>query len=283
MTMEEARACLNCGAPLTGRFCAACGQRDVPAYPTVREMAGEAWEEFSGWDGRLARTLATLVRRPGQLTVDAIEGRRARYIKPLRLYLVVSVMYFLLAAAAPNLRPREVVMPGGMVKIDLMAEGEMAPEQRARVDATLARAPWWAQLVLEPMLVNPARFRQRMTERLPRVFFALVPIFALLVGLFYRRRPYMQHLTFALHLHAIGFLALMVPTAIAFTRSTPAVAALQLAASLFVVGYAVVALRRVYGGRLASAIAKGLGLALVYWIVAFVALFATVVLTAVVG
>ncbi|HEX6323534.1 MAG TPA: hypothetical protein VFZ36_07405, partial [Vicinamibacterales bacterium] len=102
-------------------------------------------------------------------------------------------------------------------------------------------------------------------------------------GLFYRRRPYMQHLTFALHLHAIGFLAMMVPIAVSFTRSVPAVAALQVAAALFVVGYAVVALRRVYGGRLASAVAKGLALALVYWVVAFVALGATVVLTAVAG
>src|ERR1041385_5171442 len=44
--------CLNCDAPLTGIFCAECGQRDVPPYPSVRELAIDAVQEFSGWDGR---------------------------------------------------------------------------------------------------------------------------------------------------------------------------------------------------------------------------------------
>lgn len=50
MTTDE-RACLNCGAELSGPFCATCGQRAIPAYPTVKEMAGDAWHEMSGVDG----------------------------------------------------------------------------------------------------------------------------------------------------------------------------------------------------------------------------------------
>src|SRR5687767_329412 len=96
--------CLNCGAPLSGVFCSRCGQRDIPPYPSVRELAVDVVTEFSGWDGRLALTLRELVRRPGMLTREFLEGRRARYISPLRLYLVSSLVYFLLAAAAPNVR-----------------------------------------------------------------------------------------------------------------------------------------------------------------------------------
>ena len=78
--------CLNCGSELRGPFCGACGQRAVPAYPSVREMIGDAWEELSGYDGRFARTLRLLLSRPGALTIAVLEGRRVRYISRVRLY-----------------------------------------------------------------------------------------------------------------------------------------------------------------------------------------------------
>ena len=49
----EAGRCLNCNAPLHGPFCGACGQRAVPPDPTVRELAGDAWNELTGYDGRI--------------------------------------------------------------------------------------------------------------------------------------------------------------------------------------------------------------------------------------
>ena len=49
------RACLNCGSALVGPFCAECGQRAVPPYPTLRELVGDAFAELSGWDGTLRR------------------------------------------------------------------------------------------------------------------------------------------------------------------------------------------------------------------------------------
>ena len=96
--------CLNCGTPLSGPFCAGCGQRDIPPYPSVRELAVDAVSEFSGWDGRLASTVRALVLYPGLLTHEFLEGRRARYISPLRLYLTASLVYFLVAAAAPDVK-----------------------------------------------------------------------------------------------------------------------------------------------------------------------------------
>jgi hypothetical protein len=59
---------LNCGTPLGGPFCSACGQRDVPPYPTVRELVVDAFWELSGWDGRFALTVRALLPRPGLLT-----------------------------------------------------------------------------------------------------------------------------------------------------------------------------------------------------------------------
>ena len=77
-------ACLNCGEPLSGPFCSKCGQRAIPAYPTLRELAGDAWQELSGYDGRVVRTFRSLMRRPGALTLEVLEGHRARYVSPVR-------------------------------------------------------------------------------------------------------------------------------------------------------------------------------------------------------
>ena len=75
--MTDPPRCLTCGDTLTGRFCAACGQRAVPPHPTIRELAGDAWDELTGYDGRIASTFRGLLS-PGLLTKRYIEGQRAR-------------------------------------------------------------------------------------------------------------------------------------------------------------------------------------------------------------
>src|SRR5437763_7136925 len=83
--------CLNCGATLAGPFCAECGQRAIPPYPSVRDLMVDAFWELSGWDGRFASTVRALLRRPGLLTLEFLNGRRARYLSPVRLYLMASL------------------------------------------------------------------------------------------------------------------------------------------------------------------------------------------------
>jgi hypothetical protein len=89
--------CANCHAPLTGEYCAACGQRHEPHIHTVTHFAGEAFESISHADSRLWRTLWYLLTRPGFLTREFFAGRRMSYLPPFRLYLVISVLFFLVA------------------------------------------------------------------------------------------------------------------------------------------------------------------------------------------
>jgi Protein of unknown function (DUF3667) len=89
--------CDNCGAPLGGQYCAACGQRHEPHVHTVSHFAGEAFESITHADSRLWRTLWFLLARPGRLTGEFFDGKRARYLPPFRLYLVISLLFFLVA------------------------------------------------------------------------------------------------------------------------------------------------------------------------------------------
>jgi len=87
--------CANCGAPLSGEYCGHCGQRHEPHVHTVAHFAAEAFESVTHADSRLWRTLAYLLARPGLLTREFFAGRRAGYLPPFRLYIVISVVFFL--------------------------------------------------------------------------------------------------------------------------------------------------------------------------------------------
>src|SRR5689334_2550207 len=87
--------CANCHAALTGEYCAACGQRHEPHVHTLAHFAGEALESVSHADSRLWRTLWYLLARPAYLTKEFFAGKRVSYLPPFRLYLVISVAFFL--------------------------------------------------------------------------------------------------------------------------------------------------------------------------------------------
>jgi hypothetical protein len=82
-------ACRNCGASVTGDYCAACGQETRVRLPTARVFLREATGRYVALDGRLWRTLAALLVRPGFLHREYMVGRRRRYIRPARLFLVL--------------------------------------------------------------------------------------------------------------------------------------------------------------------------------------------------
>src|SRR5688572_15157230 len=94
----ESGFCHNCGIRLTGRFCAACGQRAVPLGVTVHDFFHEFIHETLHVDGRIVQSIRRLVLSPGFLTREYLQGRRARWISPIRLYLIFSVVFFALSA-----------------------------------------------------------------------------------------------------------------------------------------------------------------------------------------
>jgi hypothetical protein len=89
-----APACRNCGAKTGGHYCANCGQETALQLPTFRSFMRDAAGRYVALDGRLWRTLFGLVARPGFLTLEYFAGRRRRYIRPARLFLVLYLLLF---------------------------------------------------------------------------------------------------------------------------------------------------------------------------------------------
>jgi hypothetical protein len=95
-------SCLNCGTTLSGQYCGNCGQRARSRLISIWELVREAFGDLFELDSRLWRTLVPLLIRPGQLTRDYLRGRRARFMPPFRMYLVLSVVFFLVAFFDPR-------------------------------------------------------------------------------------------------------------------------------------------------------------------------------------
>jgi len=94
--------CLNCGAELQGQYCGTCGQRARGRLISLWELLQDAFGDLFEIDSRLWRTLIPLLIRPGRLTLDYLEGKRARYMPPFRMYLVLSVVFFVVAFFDPQ-------------------------------------------------------------------------------------------------------------------------------------------------------------------------------------
>jgi hypothetical protein len=98
----EMPECLNCGAHLRGQYCGNCGQRARSRLISLWELVRDAFGDLFELDSRLWQTLVPLMIRPGRLTHDYLQGRRARYMPPFRMYLVLSLLFFLVAFFDPR-------------------------------------------------------------------------------------------------------------------------------------------------------------------------------------
>ncbi len=93
---------MNCTTQLQSKYCHVCGQRQQRRVASVLSLFGEFISETVDWDSRLWRTLWPLFFKPGHLTKAYMEGKRERFIPPFRLYLISSVVFFLVISFAPK-------------------------------------------------------------------------------------------------------------------------------------------------------------------------------------
>ena len=92
---RSSKDCLNCGIEVAGRFCQQCGQENVEVKESFFQLLRHFVEDLTHFDGKLWKTVKLLLFKPGSLTKLYIEGKRASYIHPIRMYIFVSAVFFL--------------------------------------------------------------------------------------------------------------------------------------------------------------------------------------------
>lgn len=269
--------CLNCGHPTPGPYCGNCGQRNADLHASFWALATDLLGEAFEADSRIGRTILPFLFRPGFLTNEHNAGRRVRYSSPLRLYLFCSFAYFLAlsltGAGAPGIRGEK-----GGVRISYSfdeTDGGVRDRPDGGSDHHVTGLGPLNQRVEDRLREvtsmkdeNRAQFGHRLQGEfigyLPKVLFVLLPVFALLLKLFFwrTRRFYVEHLTFAFHVHALAFFVLLLQlgfvTAGGHSRASTGLAFLLIGI------YALLALRAAYQQRWGWTVAKFLGLAFVY-------------------
>jgi len=88
--------CLNCGTLLEGKFCHNCGQENLQIKESFGHMMNHAISDYFHFDHQFFHTLKPLLFKPGYLTNEYMAGRRAQYLHPVKMYIFISIVYFLL-------------------------------------------------------------------------------------------------------------------------------------------------------------------------------------------
>jgi hypothetical protein len=252
-------ACANCGAPLYGKYCYACGQ---PVEGLVRHFGsvlGDVADSLLNIDARIAKTLLPLYFRPGKLTLDYFEGKRARYVTPFRLVFFLAIIAFFaiqLSLRAESARfvqfePSPTVSSVGTKdqtgsRDNHFAEGDIKVNGKVmwNRETKPLRMRWlpdfaddWLNDSIENARSNlhhmnsgnsaeaksaALRLMEGTFAVAPQVLFVLLPVFALLLKVFYifKRRLYMEHLIVSMHSHAFIMLSLLVMVALDLLRSS---------------------------------------------------------------
>jgi hypothetical protein len=135
--------CENCGAQLHGHWCAQCGQAAIDYRRSFRHVIADLLDEFLNWDSKFFATIGLLVIRPWKLTNQFLAGHRVRYVHPLRLYLLASILFFFAAnywAKSIHLEPGKLTSENRAEIEAALEKQNLTPEQRAKVERALNMA-----------------------------------------------------------------------------------------------------------------------------------------------
>lgn len=228
---ENTMACANCGAELVGEFCHVCGQkRFVESDRKLSHLLRQFVASATDVDGRIWRTLLALLFRPGLLSREYFDGRRAGWISPTSLFLAISVVYFVAPLHGGDLTLQFMQQVPGDVRLLALRPGESLDEaHRSGAGQAHSRftVPWMERRIARRD--REAReashgakgygyqdLRAAYDAKADDVSKALVilhvPFAALALTAMFasRRRYFAEHFVFALHFFAFAMIMLQI-------------------------------------------------------------------------
>jgi hypothetical protein len=222
--------CLNCGTELKGNYCYFCGQKNKTYQITLKQLFLDFLGDYLTFDSKFFRSIKPLLFKPGFLTNEYIAGRRVQYILPLRLYLFVSLIFFFILAINPHKakmiqfsadpvvlsdstivadssskkKDSTFVFFGDISKKDTTHNIETADSTNQQPDRNVTKIAEKIKTAEE----NQNQARQNFVGFLPKMFFLMLPVFALILKMLYARRKifYVRHFIFSLHFHSFTFI-----------------------------------------------------------------------------
>jgi len=290
--LRKSQFCSNCDRTLSDdNYCPECGQQNTTNNVDMGMLVKDFIDDFFTLDSRLFKTILPLLFKPGFLTVQYNQGRRVKYLPPLRMYLVLSVLVFLIPSdndlsqgdfeinlgddiELSNSEDQKLQVAGSDFEVDFLQFKTNAAYKDSVIHAMWngSQDHWLFSFMGERnsknllgnsmnLLVHAdARnaFASSYISKIPNMMFVLLPFFALLISLFFRRKEmlYVQSLVFSLHLHSFFFFVICCKILLALAFNIPEMIVVIMTVLLPFL-YFVLSLRKVYQQSWAGAVMKG--------------------------
>lgn len=255
---EGSVICPNCGYAAEKNYCAQCGQETHLHKETFIGMIFHFVAHYFHYDSKFWQTLRTLVTRPGRLTIDYIEKKRARHIPPISLYIFASAVFFLLffslrADHDKLLKSAKKTMssPAVVTRLKDTTEGPQLAKVASTVNTDTVKNNKEPD---KPVFDGPdgaVSFVEGLMHALPKMFFFLIPLMAFVLTILFARRKnayFVNHSVFSLHIHSfiflIGILIILPSGNIRFL--SPVIDIIQNILFASSIVYLVIAMRNVY-------------------------------------
>ncbi len=196
MDKETYGNCSNCGIELSGKFCHVCGEKKTnPDDYSIKSFLKQSADVFFHFDSAVIRTLKLLFTDPGLVSLEYLEGKRVRYTKPLKLFVLVNIIYFLIlnyigfdTVTNPLADHMNSLVYGGLAT-------RMVNDKLAKSGMELGK---YANIFYDSIYVH---------SKLLLVL--MIPMFALVLKLVFikRKRLYYEHLVFSSYFFTFALLA----------------------------------------------------------------------------
>lgn len=229
--------CPNCNRPLAAKdhYCRNCGQSTRDLKVPFKHLILEAIEGIFHVDNNIFRTIGALLFKPGLLTREFIAGRRKKYVPPVRLYIFISFVFFLILTLNPGhteISETEQVTPEpaqnffdseaynkSVVSLNGLETEELKGLNDAQIDSVMAakgiERSWFNKYLARRLArigkSNPDEFRHQTHKGISYMMFFLMPVFGWLIYLFYHKQTYyyLDCLIFSVHFHCFIFVLIL--------------------------------------------------------------------------
>lgn len=282
--------CLNCGMPLKGEsFCPNCGQKNDSRKLNAWELITEGISGFFSIDSRVFKSIRPMLFRPGQIVLNFCSGKKTSYVHPARMYLSVSIIYFLLQSIVSGSHVSMLRIEGDLDSakahgkmVVLFEPDSISTNEYSRIAYYVQKYPEWTWDQLKQageitpgfwkqfyhshaqkmMHLKWNSFKDYVKSKLPIILFLIIPFLAVFLKLFYLRKGiyYSDHLVFAFYSQSTLFMLLTLGSFIDASLNTK----LENVFFLVFFFYLYFSFRRVYKQNRLVSLLKLLTISLIY-------------------
>jgi len=292
--------CLNCNTELTDEYCPHCGQKDLPKRQTLRELLTNFVSSFWSFESKFFKTCKYLLLKPGFLAIEYTGGRRERYFHPARMYVFISFIYFLLFYSLPDASDHKMVQGSGdnvtirgygtTLSIDSLELSSMAEYDSIQQTVPEDERDGWFERLLRKREIEVTRkvkenkegferdLTSSFTANFPKIFFILLPVFALVLKLFYLRKDifYSEHLVFSIYYYNFFFLAGSFYMVLKLSPWSDWLATLT---GLWIAVYLLLGIKKMYNQKWSTTVLKCAGFILIFSLFVMIGLLLNLMIT----